>query len=54
VGEFDIISAIAKKLLSATEPEGKKIRLLGVTLSNFGQIAPKQKKTDHPNQLALF
>jgi DNA polymerase-4 len=54
VGDFDIISGTAKKLLLATEPEGKKIRLLGVTLSNFSEIAPKQKKTDHPGQLALF
>jgi len=54
VGDFDIISGTAKKLLLATEPEGKKIRLLGVTLSNFSEIAPKQKKTDHPDQLELF
>ena len=54
VGDFDIISTTAKRLLLATEPEGKKIRLLGVTLSNFSEIAPKQKKTDHPDQLALF
>jgi DNA polymerase IV len=54
VGDFGIISKTAKNLLLATEPEGKRIRLLGVTLSNFGEIAPKLKKTDHPDQLELF
>jgi DNA polymerase-4 len=54
VGDFEIISQTAKNLLLATEPEGKRIRLLGVTLSNFGEIASKQRKTDHPDQLELF
>ncbi len=54
VGDFETISQTAKNLLLATEPEGKRIRLLGVTLSNFGEIAPKQRKTDHPDQLELF
>ncbi|MGZ3929739.1 MAG: DinB/UmuC family translesion DNA polymerase, partial [Mucilaginibacter sp.] len=54
VNDFEIISQGVKKLLLATEPEGKKIRLLGVTLSNFGEIARKQKKGDHPDQLLLF
>ncbi|HTD39008.1 MAG TPA: DNA polymerase IV [Mucilaginibacter sp.] len=54
VNDFDTIVGAAKKLLLGTEPDGKKIRLLGVTLSNFGEIAPKQKKTDHPDQLELF
>jgi DNA polymerase-4 len=48
------ISETAKKLLIATEPEGKRIRLLGVTLSNFGEIIPKQKKDDDSGQLELF
>jgi DNA polymerase-4 len=51
VSDLEIISQAAKKLLLATDPEGKKIRLLGVTLSNFGEITPKQKRTD---QLELF
>ncbi|WP_426667097.1 DNA polymerase IV [Mucilaginibacter sp. McL0603] len=54
VGDFGVISQTAKNLLLATEPEGKRIRLLGVTLSNFGEITLKQKKTDHPDQLELF
>ncbi len=54
VNDLETISATAKKLLLASEPEGKPIRLLGVTLSNFGEIAPKQKKNNHPDQLKLF
>src|SRR6202012_1196216 len=54
VNDLETISAIAKKLLLATDPEGKPIRLLGVTISNFGEITPKQKKNTHPDQLELF
>jgi DNA polymerase IV len=35
--EPDIIAGTAKDLLLLTEPEGAKIRLLGITLSNFGE-----------------
>ena len=54
VGDFEIISQTAKNLLLGTDPEGKRIRLMGVTLSNFGEIEPKEKKTGHPDQLELF
>jgi DNA polymerase-4 len=54
VNDFTAISEAAKKLLLATEPEDKRIRLLGVTLSNFGEIIPKQKSPDNPEQLELF
>jgi DNA polymerase-4 len=54
VCDFGIISETVKKLLLATDPEGKRIRLLGVTLSNFGEITPKQRRTVHPDQLLLF
>lgn len=53
VGEVKIIAETAKKLLLNTEPEGKRIRLLGVTLSNFGGL-PRPGKDDHSNQLQLF
>src|ERR1700743_2276261 len=54
VNDLETISATARKLLLASDPEGKPIRLLGVTLSNFGEITPKQKKNSHPDQLELF
>jgi DNA polymerase-4 len=54
ISDLETISATAKKLLLATEPDDKRIRLLGVTLSNFGEIAPKPKRNDRPDQLELF
>jgi len=54
VNEREIISSISKQLLAATEPEDKKIRLLGITVSNFGEIAVKQKTEKPTDQLKLF
>lgn len=50
--DYVTITNTAKELLVATEPEEKKIRLLGITVSNFGE----QKTTRHetPGQLLLF
>src|ERR1700761_5283188 len=54
VSDVQTITEIAKKLLMATQPEGKRIRLLGVTLSNFGEVPPKQSRNNYPDQLQLF
>lgn len=54
VNDFDTIAATVKKLLLITDTEDKKIRLLGVTLSNFGETRVKQKSLAHPGQLELF
>lgn len=57
VNDLAVIIETAKKLLLATEPESKRIRLLGVTVSNFGEWGPKQKRADQSNnqgQLLLF
>ena len=54
VSDLETIINAAKKLLLATEPEGKRIRLLGVTLSNFGEIVAKEKGKDISGQLQLF
>jgi DNA polymerase IV len=53
-GELEIISLTAKQLLTATNPEDARIRLLGISLSNFGEIAPKQKSEKNIEQLKLF
>jgi DNA polymerase-4 len=45
VGSYDQLLDTAKKLLAATEPEGKRIRLLGISLSNFGEAVRPQKQT---------
>ena len=52
VSEAETIAAIAKELLLGTEPEGKKTRLLGISLSNFHE-PPKQDK-NASWQLRLF
>lgn len=55
VGDLETIAATAKDLLLASGIEDVKIRLLGITLSNFGEIEPRivLKDTD-PDQLKLF
>jgi len=54
VGDLNTILETAIQLLTSTEPEGKKIRLLGITVSNFGEILPALKKQEDPYQLRLF
>lgn len=54
-GDRDFIYRTAVELLSATEPEGKPVRLLGISLSNFGDTPePPTKRKGNPNQLELF
>jgi DNA polymerase IV len=52
IDDEETIVTTAKQLLAITEPEGEKIRLLGISLSNFGEttIRVKGSKT----QLELF
>ncbi len=54
--EPELICSTAKQLLNATEPEGKPVRLLGISLSNFGEAIPKNPKRtrDNGGQLELF
>ncbi len=54
VGDLDTIATTAKKLLSGTGVENVKIRLLGISLSNFKEAAPIQKKQKDSGQLNLF
>jgi DNA polymerase-4 len=48
--DLEKITGVAKELLDSTYSEGQKIRLLGITISNFGEL----KKTNPDNQLNLF
>ncbi|MCK7555354.1 DNA polymerase IV [Chitinophaga sedimenti] len=50
IGDLDTIAATAKDLLAKTGLEDVKIRLLGITLSNFGE-GPSKPET---GQLSLF
>jgi DNA polymerase-4 len=40
--------------LAAISPEDKKIRLLGISISNFGEIQVKRKDKKITDQLELF
>jgi DNA polymerase-4 len=51
---LETISATAKQLLARSFEEGQKIRLLGISLSNFGEAATKQKQDTETGQLELF
>lgn len=51
VGDFDTIAACAKKLLEATDLDGKRIRLLGISISNFNDV--KIVKNEISDQLSL-
>jgi DNA polymerase-4 len=54
MNDLETISKTAKQLLAATLPEDKKIRLLGISLSNFGEMVIKQKAEKPTDQLKLF
>lgn len=53
IGDYFSIIAAAKDLLIRADLENSKVRLLGISLSNFGNLPPSSKITD-PDQLELF
>ena len=54
VADFETISSTAKQLLASTFLEGQRVRLLGISLSNFGEMEFKQRNVDDSKQLKLF
>jgi DNA polymerase-4 len=54
INDLETICATAKRLLATTAPDGKKTRLLGISLSNFGEVIVKQKEEKPSDQLKLF
>ncbi|SFO22438.1 DNA polymerase-4 [Chitinophaga sp. YR627] len=54
VGDLEKILETAKQLLRSTEPEDKPVRLLGISLSNFGEIITLNDRRDNTIQLSLF
>ena len=54
IGDLENISSTAKLLLAATNPDDKKIRLLGISVSNFGEIETRKKIEKQTDQLKLF
>jgi DNA polymerase-4 len=53
VNDLETISATAKKLLAATNPDDVKIRLLGISLSNFNEPMVRTKEEKPTDQLRL-
>ncbi len=54
LNDANTIAVTSRQLLLQTEPEGTNIRLLGITLSNFGEITSKPKNDNSNGQLQLF
>jgi DNA polymerase-4 len=54
VDDAETISTTAKSLLLASGLANVKIRLLGITLSNFGELPPKPGREDTSGQLTMF
>jgi DNA polymerase IV len=53
INDLETITATAKQLLAGTQPMDKKIRLLGISLSNFKEVIVHKRKEDN-GQLSLF
>jgi DNA polymerase-4 len=54
VGDLESIAATAKQLLAITFTEDQRVRLLGISLSNFGALATRQSGEKPTDQLRLF
>ena len=54
VDDLETILNISKQLLSATSPQDKKIRLLGISLSGFNDPINQKKEEKTTGQLRLF
>jgi DNA polymerase-4 len=54
VSDLQTIISTAKELLKATFEEGQKIRLLGISVSNFGEFQIKPRMEKFIGQLSLF
>jgi DNA polymerase-4 len=54
LNDLSTIAATAKELLLATLPDSKPIRLLGISLSNFGEAGNAAERKDNTGQLELF
>lgn len=54
VSDYEQIIQAVKELLFKVDMDGKPVRLLGISLSNFGQSEAKSRKFKDMNQLELF
>jgi len=51
---YEKILETVKQLLLSTEPEDKPVRLLGISVSNFGEVIPITGRNAQSSQLSLF
>ncbi|WP_255711002.1 DNA polymerase IV [Dyadobacter chenhuakuii] len=54
VNDLDIILETAKDLLAKVDLEEKSVRLLGISLSNFGELEVRSRRAKDSGQLELF
>jgi len=54
VCDLETIAVVAKQLLEKVGMDEKTVRLLGISLSNFGEMEIKSRKPRDPEQLELF
>jgi DNA polymerase-4 len=54
LNDKDTIVATAQQLLAAADLTDKKVRLLGISLSNFGEVMVREKRDPEQDQLKLF
>jgi len=54
ISDLRTIVSTAKELLAGTFGEGQKIRLLGISISNFGEVQVRPKTERYTGQLSLF
>lgn len=54
ISDLETITNTAKELLQNTDPESLKIRLLGISLSNFFEVEPITQPEIETDQLKLF
>ncbi len=54
ISDLATVSSMAKQLLLAAGAVDQKVRLLGISLSNFGELSSRSKQLSNPAQLELF
>jgi len=53
LNDFETIVTSAKQLLQLSDADGKKVRLLGISLSNLGEASHRQRDDTPSDQLDL-
>ncbi|NDC42360.1 MAG: DNA polymerase IV, partial [Chitinophagia bacterium] len=54
IDDWDSMVQAAQQLLSFTDTSNVKVRLLGISLSNFGEAPARNRRGHNPLQMELF